>query len=780
MPPKVKLPKHAPPALRDFVSCKADTLDLDPKDTGWIPIPKDLGEFAGPPEVTIEQGATPGTVRVTAQWMGGVVKVTLDVSVTDGNLQVQAGGPLGAALQGDINTWLQTLNEFFKENGKKVGDVTIQNEKARIRKVPLAATPPPATTPAIGGTTTTPPPAPPPKPVPTPTPGSESQGGGGCLKWLGLLLIGVIGVGAIGYGAIQIFDGEESVGSTTTTEATAATTTTIETTGMACGSDQSASDETLEAIGQSIEGFTTTNSEIAYPQTWVDPLMRAPCAAADDKTLAWYQSCSAPFTCIPQSSTLFFPGGYPAGEMPTSHNGSEPDAVTGEIGLSANEPFFFTSAAGATFRLTADCEGKISTADAQPDERGVTQFNLPVYRFGQCNATGLNMSLGGSPVALPVDLVAPGGSWLVSPNSYPADTDAMLERLGSLTGSADAPDVWLEIQEIISTLSEASTGLTLPFTDPNCHRFLPHGSPIALYGFNAPGCPGLQPLTWSGEPTRFGRSDGPEVAFHGGYATSAPVAGTSEFLYGGKFPLFPCGPGQVTITVCPEDENIPRDEAMVVVTVALTEPPTIPSRLEIEFVSGAMYTIQIDGVGEGEQTLIGPAGSASTSRALIRNQVVTLIVPTAVVGPNLSYRLAPDQEFTPIVTRFTLPGSTPPAETLEDFLTGLTASLSGAQSLDFALARLHPQVLEFFPDQCPAHIASTVDPEFSITPITVIGEEPFEYQVPDGRTAVVDRSTTVLVEITGGGEVREVEAHFVLGEDGQWAWFTYCAPAPPP
>jgi hypothetical protein len=195
-------------------------------------------------------------------------------------------------------------------------------------------------------------------------------------------------------------------------------------------------------------------------------------------------------------------------------------------------------------------------------------------------------------------------------------------------------------------------------------------------------------------------------------------------------------------------------------------------------------------------------------RGLIRDNSITFVFPQDEVDPGsdlqeeLSYKListigenTTEQPSVPVVGLITSPigqaviepgetdtedetaappEATPaPIETLDDFYSNLTASLSSGDA-GFSLDRLAPTVFEAYPTQCPAAMGRFADPELVIVPIEEGDTAPWTWELPDGRTFDIPNATEVTVVLTGRGQAgTESEAHLEL-INGQYHWFTLC------
>jgi hypothetical protein len=58
-----ELPKDAPQDIKDFVNCKANSVELKPGKVTWLP--KFLGEYTPDPSISFEQGADGSAIKIT-------------------------------------------------------------------------------------------------------------------------------------------------------------------------------------------------------------------------------------------------------------------------------------------------------------------------------------------------------------------------------------------------------------------------------------------------------------------------------------------------------------------------------------------------------------------------------------------------------------------------------------------------------------------------------------------------------------------------------------------
>jgi hypothetical protein len=137
-----------------------------------------------------------------------------------------------------------------------------------------------------------------------------------------------------------------------------------------------------------------------------------------------------------------------------THDGSVPDAVTDEIGLSQAEVVTATTWADLV-ELAADCDGRTSTAQGQADADGVLRLDLALFQMVPCEFTTLRLRTGdtwsdGDPAWL--DL---GTGFDVGPNELlvlQAQVDAAVDRLvGGITSPEDAESFLAQLGDSLAS-----------------------------------------------------------------------------------------------------------------------------------------------------------------------------------------------------------------------------------------------------------------------------------------------------------------------------------------
>lgn len=129
-PKRPHLPKDAPKDVKEFVGCKADSLEIKGGPLDWIDLP-----LIGSPNVSFEEDRSkPGTVKATAGKAG--ISVSVTITVKDGQVDVDASGIPGAERAKD---WAKGLNDWLRSKKKKIGGVAVKNGALSITKSSIAA-----------------------------------------------------------------------------------------------------------------------------------------------------------------------------------------------------------------------------------------------------------------------------------------------------------------------------------------------------------------------------------------------------------------------------------------------------------------------------------------------------------------------------------------------------------------------------------------------------------------------------------------------------------------
>lgn len=815
--PRTKLPQGLPLPLADFVSCKVDRLDLAAERLDWLPKPKNPLIPDAPPELSFAAGAG-GTVAVTVGW--GFVGITLTVSVVDGNLVAASDNPL--LPRGDLDKWLNDLNTDLRGAGKAFDKVEVVDGKLRLTKRALAAAPSEAAGAVIPGALVTPKPGP--QTAPSAAASSEPDVLGprapGAVRrfvqsWQGKAGM-TAGALALGAAALFLFTGgdETPVGTSSSTSTTTTTTTTAA--GSPGGSpgagtepggspggevgalprcDEVYTDEEYAAVLEDIRPRLGENLPGVFPAVpaFADPGLHVPCDRWGDY-----------FATDPMFPGIFGAG---PGQVAVSHQGSVPDAVTGEVGLSLSRWGFPTNLPdGTEVFLATDCSGRTVTG------RGEVSGSLaigegPIFQYGLCTVQRLwavgergETTFGGMP--LPDFVVGQEEGALV---------DSYLDVPALLAGGPEN-DRASHLLDAAQVLQAAITGAA-PAND-SCFWFFNPDDSAALV--RAADCADTRfwvfPLP-GGPPGAIG-SGGPVVAASGLGVTDGAVShdGLGGLLFADT--VFPCGPGRLALTVCPSGASGAPPGPWVVAHVVLTAPlplePELDSVVAVGFdldgsavsgdgfgagdVGGVEIEYRLSASPDGGWLLERHDGGGTAARALVRVNAVTFVIPAAEVGGGVagyrSYALIggsgsafPPTGLAPIAgppvsltvavpdgaagaaTSTTAAG----AETVAGFVEGFAAAIE-ADDIDFLTSRLHPLVIELFGEgACRAFVEGeilTLDGyrlagEIAGPMVGLVGGR----EVPDYFTA-----TTAF---NYRGQPFETEASFAL-VDGEIRWFTEC------
>jgi hypothetical protein len=806
-----RLPGNAPDALRQFVACTTDRVELDLDDMGWVPKPSGLPD-AATPEVTVEDGWTPSGATIRVGW--GLVSIGLPATIVDGQLRIDSTG-LGFGIGDEIDPWVDAFNATLQANGKQLDTFDVTGGKVTMTKraIPVGAAAPAAVATggaAVAGT------------HPTEGPGDDPpKKRTGCLAWLIGAVVTV--AAAIGLFLATTRGDENASESTGNSEPAASSSTSTSTT--------STTSTTIAQVGQ-IPSDEETETQVACG-LFVPPLGDVPDGDLDGYMLIG-GNCEVDGSYLP---TNFDDGDIPrsvgrdpvffaAGSHPGwSHVQSQPDVFTGEVGPSF--AFFdlfkrsWEDDSVITGFFSSDCGGALHSGLAAIQEDGTATVEHPLFDFGPCEVVDLGFIVeleSGEQTAIylpleffddPVFDVGPEGLTAGLPD---------LEPYPQLVGPDSVGAGWSDSVQTIANVFGGTESQA-----PNCNSMV---EPEAVVGGDAlllEGSPECLDRFWvfaaAQQSVDFELTVEDTVTGHFGTFVNPlgevrpAIADTIDLapitaLFDGRdgtpdTAIFPCGFGHVALTVCPLGEEPMDTGAFVSVGIATGSP--IPTEWDG---TPRSYTVDFD--VDSATALLDEAGwSVSTTsgapvRALLRDNSLTFVLPQDAVDPidetldELAYKLRTSfdgkptvQPAVPIVSLTTTPEglveieadrtgvdeeiATPPAsiETLDDFYSNLTASLSSGDG-GFSLDRLAPVVSEAYPTQCPDAMERFADPELTITAIAEGLVEPWTWVLPDGRTYEVPNATEVTVVLTGRGQAgTESEAHLEL-INGQYHWFTLC------
>ena len=151
-PKKLNLGNNIPRAVRDFVSCRTSSLDLDLNDPSWIP---ELGGIKVRSTSWSDESATShsdnaGKLTADVDTPVGDGTLVVSVAIVEGQVALQADvqglgtmGEIAEAGIGDaVTQWGRDLNADLRGEGKKLGDITFDKTKGQLTftKVALAPT----------------------------------------------------------------------------------------------------------------------------------------------------------------------------------------------------------------------------------------------------------------------------------------------------------------------------------------------------------------------------------------------------------------------------------------------------------------------------------------------------------------------------------------------------------------------------------------------------------------------------------------------------------------
>jgi hypothetical protein len=811
--PRARLPKGLPPALADFIRCRADRAVVDPGRLDWLPRPKNALIPDTPPELGFEPGEGEAVV-LRVGW--GMIGVNLTARVVDGRLVVETENPL--LPRADLQKWVDDLNADLRSHGKAFDKVEVAAGRLTMTKKPLAVAPAAvsvAVAPASKGAV----PAAPAPAAPAPVLGPQAPGP---LRrfvesWQGKA---GIAAGALALGAAAFFlftdDGEKpaAVGATTSTATTAATTSTAAAApggGLpATGSPGAGSNGQVGALPRCDEAYTEEEYAAALETLRAGPLLGLPegllgafpehPAFADPALHLPCGGFAGPFAF---ADAPVFPGIFGAGpgDLVVSHQGSVPDAATGEVGLSMVRWAFPTSLPGATpVFLVDDCAGRTVTGAGEVAD-GLASGSGPLFQYGPCafrrlfaTVEGVDIASAGKPL---LDFVV-GPEEGILGSSF-LDVPALLSG-GPADGGAS------HLLDAAQVIGAAFEGMN-PGNDSCLWFFEPSHTEAVVRALDCGGSSRWVFAPPEGRLPAGGTGIGVAASMLG--ITPPPAAETVASLFGGT--LFPCGPGRLALAVCGGGEEAPAGPwvfAQVVLEAPLPLAPGPETAVGVgfdldgdaatgnAFGAGAAGGVEVEyrlaaGAG-GSWALTRHDGAATTARALIRGNSVTFVISSAEVGAAIAgYRsyaaAAGTTSALPPLGREPVAGapealglfdvgaagaavSTAPAEeSVTGFIADFAAAIAAAD-VAFLYDRLHPLVPQTFGEEaCRAFLEREVlalqqyrlagavaGPE---TGLVAGVEVPDLFRVP--------------VAFTYQGQLFEAEAVVAL-VDGEMRWFTEC------
>ncbi|MEK7424759.1 MAG: hypothetical protein AAB131_13085 [Actinomycetota bacterium] len=785
-PKPPKLPDNAPQEVKDFIACTRLVAELDLAQLGWLPRPPGVPEAMVPTAEAASTGTNSAGIKVG--W--GFVSLTLPVSVAAGQLAVDTTDiPTMGGMKSGIDNWVKRFNDTLKSNGKELAGLEVLNGKVRLTKRVIGAAIPSTSAPATSPPATSPP-APtttPTAPTPTPTPATTEPkpDGNGCLIGIIATFVLLIGGSAAAYFALR--DGGDTSTSVSAPPNLIVTTTAAPSPVVPVPPTAAGPGTTLDSSAEkSVCAEFGASAGPSQFGPYQDARLHSPCVVPPAD---FWRACEpAVLPC--------FQGGVPfvgmGGDVVITHNGSVPDAVTQQAGPSqAGFPFIFSGgfAPGSTIELVSTCGAFRHTgrsAGLVPGTPFVTTIvNHPLRQFGPCNVESVVLiHPNGGITELPASLWGDDGSYTVTGDEVQVSADDFDDFTLPSTASFVAAGT------VLNTMANTPAGALANGADePGCFWYFAPDD-VALTQRMNDAC-SVNARYWV-----FAAASGdPSLVAHGaGYinplgSNGQPAADLDAFRHTPLFAntIFPCGPGQVGLTICPRGDPALDAGGFVAVSMALAAPLGLEPddrSVEVSFAAagGPTYRVEADG-----DAWVVTADSETVARAIARDDSLTLVVPQFELpdGP-LSYVLTLESDGTsvsqlaaPVLGVLTSPmavdpdapppAEAPEAETPEQFFAALSDSITTG-NIDFALQRLHPVVLEAFPgDACTDNLSTRDDLTIEVVEVGEVGL--FVYQVPDGRTFEVPDTLTVILRLSGQPE--PTESHIVLTDAG-YQWFTIC------
>jgi hypothetical protein len=268
------------------------------------------------------------------------------------------------------------------------------------------------------------------------------------------------------------------------------------------------------------------------------------------------------------------------------------------------------------------------------------------------------------------------------------------------------------------------------------------------------------------------------------YFHTGSIAGSGSTGAGDAWAeVFPCGPGNLALTVCTNTAPVLRDGTYGTVAAIFDEPVPLAGDQDVDYtfdVAGTQYRLRYDADADGIEgwTL---TGGDPRARAMIRNNAVMLLVPLDSPA-GATYQISTSvngkrdrQPQTPAPLRGTIKvAPVPGVETPQQFLDALSAAITNRDGA-FLTNRLHPAVItRYGKAACDSYTASALTPvQFAVTDV----KPPTNYAwTTDNQTTNVPDTNDVAVRQTTGGTTQDRLIHIAF-VDNLWRWFTDCTPA---
>ncbi len=617
MPQPARLPLGAPESVRSFVECRSDRLELDVTRLGWLA----AGGFE--PLVELQPGSTSTTAPLRITWdSAGFLTTDLRLTILAGRLSVDTSG-LPSLIRGDVDRWIADFNRTLTEHSKELDSLRVEHDRITLTK---RATPPHSSNAGGVGAVATPgsgssPPVSSPAAAPPAPPHSTTRKIVAIVTAIALVLLGGLGVWA----------GRRSGGDESTRPAPAP------------ADDQGANDDTPPPGDAADDAAPPDAVPVAdAPQPTPTPsaiLCGAPQAGASDFQIGSWDSIDGLMPCNQLPPDALFgcgaamlpcPGAAPwliraGGVIGRSHDGSVPDALTGEVGPSQAE--FLVEAVvpdgvdldGASVRLTSECGGRELAGRSALLASGPTPLAHPLFSFGPCTVTGGALEVGdGTEIALSPTAFGDGGEFVIDGATVAPELEVGNGSVFDDVRFRFAPD-WLD-----AALTTLGVLAAAPL-DGRCVRLAEPGDIIATAGLlgscrsagagwvlaagftNDPSIPErITPVAHgAGFVNPVGAADSAAVDFDG-FDTSRPLFDQT---------IFPCGIGHVGVTVCPAERAGPvAAGSLVAVTVVFADrlPVDSPDRTTtFDFAPSGGPTWTVGGGASGWTIDAGPTATAA-------------------------------------------------------------------------------------------------------------------------------------------------------------------------
>jgi hypothetical protein len=246
---------------------------------------------------------------------------------------------------------------------------------------------------------------------------------------------------------------------------------------------------------------------------------------------------------------------------------------------------------------------------------------------------------------------------------------------------------------------------------------------------------------------------------------------------------FPCGAGNLALTVCAKNAPALTDSTYGSVAAVFEQPVPLAGSDDVVYtfdLAATQYRLRYDAKAAGIDgwTL---TGGDPRARVMIRNNLVMLLAPLDSTA-NATYQITTaangkhdKQPATPGPLRGTIPvAAVPGVETAQQFLDKLSAAIANRDGA-FLSSRLHPTVImRYGKTACDTYTSSALTPvQFVVTDV----RPPSTYAwTTDGQTTNVPDTNDVVVRLTSGGTTEERTIHLAR-VDGTWRWFTDCTPS---